>query len=75
MHYRFGGGHWIWMTVGWLVGLALLAAVVWAVFSLARPSRPVEPPEAILKRRYAAGEIDTREYETRLAALRKSPNV
>lgn len=63
------------MALGWLVGIGLLAAVVWLVIVGLRPSAPSESPEAILKRRYAAGEIDTKEYETRLEKLHRGGNT
>jgi putative membrane protein len=66
-------GHMGWMWLWWVVGLALLVAIVWAVMRAAMPTsagdRP--SPEAILKGRYARGEIDQQEYERRLADLRK----
>jgi putative membrane protein len=62
---------WLW----WLFGLALLAFVVWAIARAAGPAAPPgqheESPEAILKRRYARGELDEEEYERRLNNLRK----
>jgi putative membrane protein len=76
MHYYwFGWGHMIWMTIAWLVGIGLLVALIWAILQAASGrSRETESPEAILKRRYAAGEIDTEEYNRRLAVL-KNKNV
>jgi putative membrane protein len=66
------GGHMGWMWLWWIVGLALLVAVIWAVARAATPQRPAdhESPEAILKRRYARGEVDREEYERRLKDLR-----
>lgn len=75
MHYWFGGGHFIWMTVGWLLGLGMLIALIWAIVQAGSRQRPeIDSPEAILKRRYAAGEIDTEEYTRRLEVL-KNKNV
>ena len=69
MHYWFGWGHMIWMTISWLVGIGLLVALAWAIFQAASGrSGETESPEAILSRRYAAGEIDTEEYNRRLVA-------
>lgn len=66
-HWQMGGMMWSW----WLLGAALLAAVVWAV-ARSEANRPPgnEAPEDIVKRRFARGEIDRREYESTLAELR-----
>ena len=64
------GGMWLW----WLFGLGLLGLLVWALARAGRSSasrRDEESPEAILKRRYARGELDEQEYERRLNNLRK----
>jgi putative membrane protein len=72
MHYWFGWGGMLWMMIAWLAGIVLLVALIWAVLQAAPgQSRQTESPEAILRRRYAAGEIDTEEYNRRLAVLRK----
>ncbi len=58
----------------WIWGLILVGAVVLVVVMLARAGGSQaarESPEAILKRRYARGEIDREEYERRLEAVRK----
>jgi putative membrane protein len=56
--------------------IALVAAIVLGVVAIARWSarrRPPEPepddPKEILKRRYAAGEIDEDEYLRRMSGL------
>ncbi len=66
------GGHMGWMWLWWIVGLALLVAVIWTVARAATLQRPGdhESPEAILKRRYARGEVEREEYERRLKDLR-----
>lgn len=64
------GGMWLW----WIVGFAILAVLVWAIARTAGtsgPERGDDSPEAILKRRYARGEIDRNEYEHKLNDLRK----
>jgi putative membrane protein len=61
---------WLW----WLVGLGALLLFVWAVARTAGSSGSrgsEESPEAVLKRRYARGEMDDQEYERRLGNLRK----
>ncbi len=68
------GSHMGWMGVWWIVGLAVLAALVWSVVRAGESpgsSHAEEPPETILKRRYARGDIDREEYERRLTDLRK----
>ena len=67
------GAHMGWMWLWWIVGLAFLFVVVWAVARAAAPpsARGDESPETILKRRYARGDVDREEYERRLTDLRK----
>lgn len=36
------GGHMGWMWLWWIVGLALLVAVIWAVARAATPQRPAD---------------------------------
>jgi putative membrane protein len=61
------------MVVFWIAGLILFIAVVMLFMSAAGAlSRNNDSPQAILQRRYAAGEIDTDEYERRIAELRKT---
>jgi putative membrane protein len=78
MHWDYGwqmGGMWLF----WLLGLLLLAALVWVIVRTASnaqgssraASREDDSPETILKRRYARGEIDRDEYERRLEDLRR----
>lgn len=63
------GGMWIW----WLIATAVVAAVAWGVVrSTSRNgSGPAGSAEDVLKRRYAAGEIDKEEFEKRLRDLRQ----
>ena len=61
----------IWMTLSWLIGIGLLVVLLSILFRAVRPGETGESPEAILRRRYAAGEIDTEEFERRLSTLRK----
>jgi putative membrane protein len=75
MHW-FNGGHMIWMTISWILGIGLLVMFTWllvAAFS-GRPQLS-SSPEEILRRRYAAGEIDTEEYEHRLSKLRDTKSA
>lgn len=80
----WGGGGWLTVLLTIVVVVALIVAVVFLIRALvdrngsisaseargpARPS-PQETPEQILKRRYAAGEIDREEYLAKLKDLR-----
>lgn len=62
-----------WMAFWWIGGIAVLILLVWIVARAANgpAMRGEEPPEQILKRRYARGDIDREEYERRLTDLRK----
>jgi uncharacterized membrane protein len=66
------------LTMGWMAIWSLLSLIVFfgALWIAARflwaPGGPsFESPEAILKRRYASGEINREEYERRLTDIRK----
>lgn len=66
--------HMMWMSLWWIVGLALFLLLIWVVARAGTASRPPgaeDSPEMILKRRYARGEIDQQEYERRLSGIRK----
>ena len=68
------GDHIGMMAIWWLFGLAVLGVLIWAVIRVAGSpgnGRGEESPEAILKRRYARGEVAREEYERRLTDLRK----
>lgn len=60
----FGG---LWMILGGIAGLALVALLVWAAISYRTAghqySRTDETALDILKKRYAAGEISQAEFE------------
>jgi putative membrane protein len=71
MQHWFNEGHMIWMGLWWLLGIALFVVLLWAVLRAVRPSETEPSPEAILRRRYAAGEIHTEEFDRRMATLRK----
>ena len=76
MHYWFYGGHMIWMSIWWLVGIGLLFMFIWLLAdAISGRSSANESPEDILTRRYAAGEIDTDEYKRRLKELRKTKSA
>jgi uncharacterized membrane protein len=61
-----------WLVLGTVV---LVVAVVAIVVAAARPGFPQSGPEEQLRARYARGEIDHDEYQTRLALLRSPKGV
>lgn len=71
-----GYGWWGMMGFGWLMGLAVVGFLVWAIIQATQTSRRSVAPsaggraEAILSERFARGEIDEDEYRRRLDALR-----
>ncbi len=71
----FDGGRGWGMAFGWMFWLVALVVVVVLVSRVmggggsVRP--PVDDPEAIIKARYARGEIGRDEYQERLADLRR----
>jgi uncharacterized membrane protein len=71
MHYGMYPVHTIWMALSWIVGSGLLFACIWLSFSAIYVKGRSSPVE-ILEQRYAAGEIDTDEYNRRLAELSKN---
>ncbi len=70
---------WMWgMHWGWWIFWILLIIILVTLFRKNRTTPPGPPPESrkespleILKRRYAAGEISTEEYEERKAHLER----
>lgn len=68
------GMHWLW----WLFWIAVAALLIWALVSVVGGLGPTdatgrddrESAEEVLRRRYAAGEIDEEEYRERLRVLR-----
>jgi putative membrane protein len=72
MPYWFDGGHMVWMALWWLLGIGFFLLLIWLLVGVVRPTSMPESPETVLRRRYAAGEIDTEEFERRLEVLRKT---
>ncbi|MQA83725.1 MAG: SHOCT domain-containing protein [Streptosporangiales bacterium] len=81
-----GGGGWWWIAwpIGWLVFLAVVGLVVWAVVRASQRNQPAatgytqgvgyvpsatEGARRILAERFARGEIDEEEYRNRLNEL------
>ena len=61
-----------WMVLWWVSGLAIVVVLIWAIARAAgggSSPRAEDSPEAILKRRYARGELDREEYQRRLEDL------
>ena len=71
MHYSIYAVHTVWMALAWIAGSGLLFAFMVFLF-FAIYGRERSTPEEVLKNRYAAGEIDTQEFERRLLELRKT---
>jgi putative membrane protein len=66
----------IWMAISWIVGIGLFSMFLWLlVTAVSGGPESSRSPEEILRRRYAAGEIDAEEYERRLAELRKTKSA
>lgn len=63
------GGMWLW----WIVGIAIFAAVIWAVAKTSSRTGGNDgaSAEELLKRRYANGEIDKDVYKKSLHDLRQ----
>jgi len=74
-HWGDGAGWWA-MGLGMVVWVILLALAIGLVVWLInrgngrRPGERGDSAEEILRRRFAAGEIDADEYERRLSVLR-----
>lgn len=55
------------MGFGWIIGLILLCFLFWFIYSLVLNTnankRKVNSPTELLRKKYANGEISTKEYE------------
>jgi putative membrane protein len=76
--YDVGWGWWLLMMVGMVAfwGLVIYGIVVvarGAGASARPPSTPTEPPQLVLKRRLAAGEITVEEYEALRGVIDETP--
>ncbi len=65
-----GGAGWLWMVFGLVFWVAVLGLIGWAAGQSGRGRPASEDAEDILRRRYAGGEIDDKEYESARRALR-----
>ncbi len=72
MWQYMGSMGWL-MVLWWVAGIIVLVLLVRLVAGSTGgfSRRDDETPEQILKRRYARGEIDSEEYQHRLADLRR----
>lgn len=71
-----GGDGWmmIWMVIWLLIVLAVLAVAVFAIVRFTRPGGGSRDEALdVLRRRFAAGEIDEDEYSARRSNLGQSP--
>lgn len=68
MHYHGFGGMGLGMGLGWIIGILIVAAVIWLIIKTVntgnqeRTGRDKSALE-LLKERYARGEIDKEEFE------------
>lgn len=73
------GGDWggmlgLGMGFGWIIPLLVIGLVVWAIVAFTRSragSGMGQPALAILKERYAKGELDSKAYQKMRAELEK----
>ena len=74
MMWGWGSGGWISLVVMSLMMVVfwggLVALTVWAIRSTVRRSEPSQGAESILEERFARGEIDAEELESRRTVLR-----
>lgn len=61
------------MWLRWLIATVVIAAVAWAVVrsTSSNSGEAAKSAGDVLKRRYAAGEIDEEEYDKRRRSLRQ----
>ena len=74
MHWAWQTGDWWMMVIGMVFWLVLVLVAVWMVVRATgsgRTEQRGESSEELLRRRFAAGEIDAEEYERRLEVLRR----
>lgn len=68
--YSFAGMYWLWWLF-WIVLLAMIFGFAWPVPRGTLRGYREQTPLGLLRRRYAAGEITTQEYEERRAILER----
>ncbi len=67
---HMSGGWWWVMGIGWLVFLAAVATIVYALTRHHAPPATGASPQDILAERFARGDIDAEEYRARSDVLR-----
>jgi putative membrane protein len=76
MWWGWGDGGWVSWLVMTLMMLVfwggIIALVVWAIRGFGRPSERRSDAESILEERFARGEIEAEELESRRKVLRES---
>ena len=74
MWFGWGSGGWVsWLVMSLMMLVfwgGLIALAVWSIRGTGRPSEPRNDAESILEERFARGEIDAEELESRRKALR-----
>lgn len=75
MHWGWETGDWWWsMGIAMVFWIVLVALAIWLIVRAVNGTRrrgSDEDAEELLRRRFAAGEIDAEEYERRLEVLRR----
>lgn len=71
MPWHHDGWYMGWMWIWWALVAAGLALAVFFLVSQRRAGPPGEPPERVVKRRYARGEIDRETYRQMLDDLQR----
>lgn len=72
MHRWNDGWHMGWMTLWWILGIAGLALLFGYLVRAPRDvERSAETPDAVLRRRYAAGEINGETFQRMTDDLRQ----
>ena len=62
------------MGFGWIIGLVILILLIWLITKAVNSGNPSSPQQSksaleILKERYAKGEIDKEEFESKKRAI------
>lgn len=70
---HMSGGGWIMMGFWWILAIAAVVLVVWALRrgTPSESGRVRDPAEDALREQHAKGEIDEEMYQRRLAELRR----